>query len=84
MCEISLFRCLQAWLCEIKDYGKDDVLVTLVGNKCDLEAKREVSTDDGELLAKVFLLFLTSSAAVLASVKISCHLLLASLFNCTF
>ena len=38
--------------------------MTLVGNKCDLEAKREVSAHDGELLAKVFVSFLTSSAAV--------------------
>ena len=41
-------------MCEIKDYGQDDVLVILIGNKCDLEADREVSTQEGELLAKVF------------------------------
>jgi len=49
--------------------GQDDVLVILIGNKCDLEAEREVSTREGELLAKVFILFLRSSASVSASVK---------------
>ena len=73
---VNVFWYLQAWLCEIKDYGKDNVLVVLIGNKCDLEAKREVSTRDGELLAKVFILFFRSSVAVSLLVKIFglfCH-----------
>lgn len=44
---------IQAWLSEIGDYGQDDVLVMLLGNKCDLETERVISTQEGERLAKV-------------------------------
>jgi len=46
------------------------VLVILIGNKCDLEADREVSTQEGELLAKVyFISFFPETCQVLNKLK---------------
>jgi GTPase SAR1 family protein len=49
---VLLYR--QAWLGEIKEYAREDVIVILLGNKCDLTSERVVSCEDGERLAKVF------------------------------
>ena len=43
---LHLFRCTQ-----IKTYSWDNAQVVLVGNKCDLEDERVVSTERGKQLA---------------------------------
>ena len=43
----------QAWLAEINEYAQEDVVIMLLGNKCDMSAERVVRTEDGERLAKV-------------------------------
>jgi len=40
-------------LAEINDYAQDDVVIMLLGNKCDALDKRAVRKEDGERLAKV-------------------------------
>ncbi len=39
------------WLNEVKDLKRDDAIFCLVGNKLDLNEKRQVSTAEGEALA---------------------------------
>ena len=50
----SSFLNIDNWIGELKTNGSDDILIILVGNKTDLEDKREVSTDDGEKKAKQY------------------------------
>jgi Ras-related protein Rab-1A len=39
------FTDLQIWLNEVEKYGKQDVVKILIGNKKDLEDKRQVTTE---------------------------------------
>lgn len=39
------------WLNEVKDLKRDDAIFCLVGNKLDLQEKRQVSTSEGEAVA---------------------------------
>ena len=50
----SSFLNIDNWIGELKTNGSDDILIILVGNKTDLEDKREVSTDEGEKKAKQY------------------------------
>jgi len=43
---------LKQRICKVKD--KEDVPIVLVGNKCDLEDRREVSKDDGQAMSDSF------------------------------
>lgn len=45
------FDNIRAWLSEINEYAQEDVVIMLVGNKCDL-SERAIRTEDGEKLAK--------------------------------
>ena len=51
------------WVKECKDMCYKDILIVLIGNKCDLEGKRGVSYDEGEKFANDNnLLFFETSA----------------------
>jgi len=50
----SSFLNIDKWIGELKTNGSEDILIILVGNKSDLEDKREVSTDEGEKKAKQY------------------------------
>ena len=51
------------WLNEVKDMCYKDILICLIGNKCDLEGKRVISFEDGKNLAdQNNLLFYETSA----------------------
>ena len=39
------------WLSRLKDNSLEDIIIMLVGNKTDLEDKREVSKSEGEEFA---------------------------------
>ncbi|XP_043834395.1 ras-related protein Rab-3D isoform X1 [Dromiciops gliroides] len=45
------FNAVQDWATQIKTYSWDNAQVILIGNKCDLEDERVVSTEDGKHLA---------------------------------
>ena len=49
--EKSSFENIKFWLVEIDKFAKQGVLKILVGNKKDLEEKRQVSTEEAESLA---------------------------------
>ena len=51
------------WLNEVKDMCYKDILICVIGNKCDLEGKRVISFEDGKSLAdQNNLLFYETSA----------------------
>uniref|UniRef100_H2Z2R3 Ras-related protein Rab-3 n=1 Tax=Ciona savignyi TaxID=51511 RepID=H2Z2R3_CIOSA len=45
------FNSVQDWSTQIKTYSWDNAQVTLVGNKCDMEDERVISTERGKQLA---------------------------------
>ncbi|EYB88166.1 hypothetical protein Y032_0251g172 [Ancylostoma ceylanicum] len=45
------FENVRSWLAQIREYGKESVQVTLVGNKCDLGSSRTVRSDEARHLA---------------------------------
>ena len=46
------FRNLNYWLSQIEQYANNNILKLLIGNKCDLESKREVSFQEGKEFAE--------------------------------
>jgi len=54
---------LTRWLEEVRQNGNPDIMVMLIGNKADLDSRRQVSTEEGERFAKENgLIFLETSA----------------------
>ncbi|KIH68851.1 Ras family protein, partial [Ancylostoma duodenale] len=47
------FENVRSWLAQIREYGKESVQITLVGNKCDLGSSRTVRSDEARHLAAV-------------------------------
>ncbi|XP_005091033.1 ras-related protein Rab-37 isoform X3 [Aplysia californica] len=57
------FDNIRAWLGEINDYAQDDVVIMLLGNKCDSSGNRVVRKEDGERLAREYgVAFMETSA----------------------
>ena len=57
------FENVKNWMTEIDRFAKEGVLRVLVGNKCDLEDKRQVPTNKGKELADNFgITFIETSA----------------------
>ncbi len=55
---------------DCRKYSNQNLTIMLVGNKCDLEAKREVSREEGEAFAqKNGLFFLEASAKTAQNVE---------------
>lgn len=48
------FDNVRQWMQEIDRFATENVNKLLIGNKCDLEEKREVSFEEGQELAKNF------------------------------
>lgn len=57
------FAHLQTWLEDAKANSNTAITIMLIGNKCDLESKRQVSREEGEAFAKANgLVFMETSA----------------------
>ena len=57
------FDHLQSWLTDARDNSNTNMTIMLIGNKCDLESKRQVSKEEGEKFAKENgLVFMETSA----------------------
>jgi len=51
---LDSFEHVEKWMNSIKTHGSDDVIVTLIGNKSDIIAHRNVSISKGQELAKQY------------------------------
>jgi GTPase SAR1 family protein len=57
------FNHLTRWLEEVRESGNPDMTIMIVGNKCDLDERRQVSYEEGERFAKENdLIFIETSA----------------------
>jgi len=57
------FSAIQNWMAEVEKHASDNISRILVGNKCDLESQRVVSTEEGQELADHYCIrFLETSA----------------------
>lgn len=45
------FQNVERWLKELKDHAESNIVIMLVGNKCDLKHLRQVTTDEGSSFA---------------------------------
>jgi len=69
------FNHLTRWLEEARQNGNQNMTIMLIGNKCDLEHRRQVSTEEGEAFAqKHGLMFLETSAKTAENVEEAFHL----------
>eukprot|EP00049_Salpingoeca_infusionum_P010165 m.171954 g.171954 ORF g.171954 m.171954 type:complete len:120 (+) comp14565_c0_seq12:754-1113(+) len=51
ICDRRSFDCIHLWLETVTERATEDVAFVLVGNKVDLQAERDVSTEEGQQLA---------------------------------
>uniref|UniRef100_A0A6B2LKG2 Uncharacterized protein n=1 Tax=Arcella intermedia TaxID=1963864 RepID=A0A6B2LKG2_9EUKA len=57
------FEHLSTWLEDCLKYSNGNIVITVIGNKCDLEGNRQVTREEGEEFARKYnLLFLETSA----------------------
>ena len=57
------FENIKTWMQEIEKYTQDNVILILVGNKCDMNEKREVRYEEGQNLARYYKInFIETSA----------------------
>lgn len=64
------FTHLVSWLEQVKQNCMKDIVVIMIGNKKDLESKRQVSYEEGEELARQYrLMFLETSAKTAFNVE---------------
>ncbi|KAL5040140.1 hypothetical protein RTP6_007189 [Batrachochytrium dendrobatidis] len=76
------FMHLMSWLDDVHQHGNDKVMTILVANKCDLEAKRQVTKEEGEAFAKKHgLLYLETSAKTGFQVEQAFLVLGTNIFN---
>lgn len=66
------FDNIRAWLAEINEYASEDVVIMLLGNKCDMANERTVRTEDGARLAKEYgVAFMETSAKTGMNVELA-------------
>ncbi|XP_077282990.1 ras-related protein Rab-37-like isoform X1 [Arctopsyche grandis] len=66
------FDNIRAWLGEIREYAQDDVVIMLLGNKCDSGSDREVRREEGERLAREYrVAFMETSAKTGVNVELA-------------
>jgi len=57
------FDNIRTWLAEIREYAQEEVVIMLLGNKCDVTEARVVKREEGEKLAKEYnIAFMETSA----------------------
>jgi Ras-related protein Rab-2A len=64
------FEHLPSWLEDCRKYSNQNITIMLIGNKCDMDSKRQVSRQEGEDFAKKNnLIFLETSAKTAENVE---------------
>ena len=76
------FNAVQSWMAEVEKHASDNISRILVGNKCDLEDQRAVSTEEGQELADHYCVrFLETSAKVSKNVEAAYTLMTREIKN---
>lgn len=66
------FNSVQDWVTQIKTYSCDNAQVILVGNKCDMEDERVITTERGKQLAdQLGVQFFETSAKENINIKVT-------------
>ncbi|CAI2378895.1 unnamed protein product [Moneuplotes crassus] len=64
------FNHISTWLDEVRQNGNSDMVIIMIGNKSDLESKRQVSFEEGKSFAKENnLIFMETSAKTSSNVE---------------
>jgi Ras-related protein Rab-2A len=64
------FNHLTSWLEDARQHSNSNMVIMLIGNKCDLFARREVQKEEGEAFAREHgLIFMETSAKTAANVE---------------
>ena len=72
---------VERWLKDLRDHADSNIVIMLVGNKCDLEHLRAVPTHEAKAYAeKNALLFIETSALDSTNVEAAFHNILTGLF----
>ena len=72
---------VERWLKELRDHADSNIVIMLVGNKCDLRHLRAVPTDEAKAYAeKNALLFIETSALDSTNVEAAFHNILTGPF----
>ncbi|RTG84594.1 Ras-related protein Rab-11A, partial [Schistosoma bovis] len=58
------FNNLEHWLLELRGHAEPDIVIMLVGNKCDLRHLRTILTEDAKLWAERHGLFFMETSAL--------------------
>jgi len=76
------FKNVTRWLNELREMADPDILIMMVGNKCDLEQQREVPTKEAELFAEANKIsFLETSALSGSNVNQAFETILHEIFK---
>lgn len=76
------FTNLTHWLRELREHAGDSIMVMVVGNKSDLESKREVSTEEAsQYCAENGLSFIETSALNAINVEVSFERILTEIYR---
>lgn len=78
------FQNLNRWVTELKENAPPNIIIMLVGNKCDLNHLREVSSDEGKQFAeKHGLYFIETSALDSTNVDTAFQNVVTEIYNST-
>ena len=64
------FNNIKEWSEDIEKYGPSNVYKILVGNKIDLESKRKVSLEEGEIFSKIYKINMFYETSAKANINI--------------
>eukprot|EP01112_Ceratiomyxa_fruticulosa_P012704 TRINITY_DN3534_c0_g1_i1.p1 TRINITY_DN3534_c0_g1~~TRINITY_DN3534_c0_g1_i1.p1 ORF type:complete len:226 (+),score=41.79 TRINITY_DN3534_c0_g1_i1:226-903(+) len=76
------FKNVTRWLNELREMADPEILIMMVGNKCDLEHQREVPTNEAKAFAEGNKIsFLETSALTAQNVNLAFETLLKQIYN---
>ena len=76
------FDSVDRWINELNNSGDKNITMLLIGNKCDLEAQRQVTKEQGEEKAKAFkVAFLETSAYSGENLDMAFEMIMKEVYN---